>query len=179
MCRGSPFSWIFIMMRRPAGSGASRRRIAIGGVQQVSKYARLVEGVPRIGHDVQPGFRPGTVQLPRGAHGRASIVPPLHDDAGHRRAACARRGSAGLRFHEALVHEIVVLDAREGQRGAGRPRGSAGGAGSGSMGDGAVFPSAPRLWRRGQLRDRVGAGQAAVIGLRPGRPALPAGSGAR
>ncbi|KAG1190673.1 hypothetical protein G6F35_013892 [Rhizopus arrhizus] len=105
-------------------------------------------------------FRPGAVQVPRGARGRADVVAALHDGAGDAAQLVGVADQLAF-FHEAGVHEIVVLDAGKGQRGA------VGGvallmARAGQQRDRAVFPPAPCLGGA-QLLGGVVARQALVV----------------
>ncbi|MNI36435.1 hypothetical protein D3C73_904830 [compost metagenome] len=100
------------------------------------------------------------MQVPGRAGRRADVVTALHDGAGDAAQLVCVANQLAF-FHEARVHEVVVLDARKRQRGA------VGGvallvARAGQQGDGAVFPLAPGLGRA-QLLGRVIARQPLVI----------------
>ena len=106
------------------------------------------------------GLGPGAVQVPGGARGGAGVVAALHDGAGDAAQLVGVADQLAF-FHEAGVDEVVVLDAREGQRRA------VGGvallvARAGQQRDGAVLPLAPGLGGA-QLLGRVIARQALVV----------------
>lgn len=136
--------------------------VGVGGGDQARQRAGFIESVAGVGHQVELGLGPGAVQVPGGARRRADVVAALDDGAGNAAQLVGVADQLAF-FHEAGVHEIVVLDAGEGQRRA------VGGvallvARAGQQRDGAVFPLAPGLGRA-QLLDGVVAGQAPVIGL--------------
>jgi hypothetical protein len=78
--------------------------------------AGLERRVAGVGHDAEVGLGPGAVQVPGGHHGAHHVVAALHD---HRRdvadAAHATQQLV-LALEEALVHEVVALDARHRDR---------------------------------------------------------------
>src|SRR5690606_32762484 len=87
----------------------------VRGGQQMCQYARFVEGMAAVVDQVEAGIRPCLVQLPRGARGRAGVVAALDDGAWN--AAQPMRVAQQLAFlQKAAIHEVVVFDAREGQR---------------------------------------------------------------
>ena len=93
-----------------AGSAA---RKAVRGAYQFVQDSWLDRGMPGIGHDVQLGFWPGAMQIPRAAHRADHVVASLHD---HRRDMPDGAGVAQqlvFVLEEAAVDEVVALDARE------------------------------------------------------------------
>src|SRR5690349_1066369 len=93
----------------------SRCREGVGGFDEVVKNARLADSVPGIRHDDETRRGPGLVQIPRRPRRARNVVAALHDDTGN--VAQAMRVADQLTFgEESLVREVVVLDAREGQR---------------------------------------------------------------
>ena len=69
----------------------------------------------RVRHDVELGIRPDLGQLPRGANWRDDVIAAMDDNAWNALQLffCLLQQPAIFR-EEALVHEIVALDAGEG-----------------------------------------------------------------
>src|SRR5438046_5672578 len=64
--------------------------------------------------EVQFGFRPGTMQVPRARHRTDDIVAPLNDHTGDVANLADVLDQIILSREETVVHEVVTLDAREG-----------------------------------------------------------------
>ena len=136
------------------------RRKFIGRPNQPIEDPRLLERMPGIRDQVECGLRPRAVQLPGRFRRRAGVVAALHDHAGN--AVEPVRVAQQLAFvHEAVVDEVMVFDAREGEcevRIAVRAIEFR----VGQQRDRAAFPLAPGDGGA-QLACFVGAGQQAVV----------------
>jgi hypothetical protein len=76
--------------------------------------AGLERRVTGVGHDAEVGLGPGAMQVPGRRHRADHVVAALHD---HRRDVADAAHAAQqlvLALEEALVHEVVALDARHG-----------------------------------------------------------------
>src|SRR5690606_31674693 len=117
MRRVSPFKVIFKDSSRfKFRTGRISIAKAVCGGEQVCQYARLVEGMASIVHEVEGGFGPCLVQFPCGTRRCADVVTALHDDAWNvfEDTCIAQELSF---FQETTVHEVVVFNSGEGQGG--------------------------------------------------------------
>ena len=119
--------------------------------------------MPRFRADEEFGIRPRGVQVERALHRADHVVAAVHDHAGDVRHLRHVAQQLVVGVEEPLVHEVMVLDARERQREA-----RIAVAGFVIPRDAQVtrpaFPDAPRL-RGGELRRLVAAGEATMVGV--------------
>src|SRR5437773_2864056 len=72
--------------------------------------------MPRVGDDPELGLRPCAVKLPRGHHRTDDVVATLHDYGRDVTDLSDAIDELGVAFEEALVDEVMALDARERER---------------------------------------------------------------
>src|SRR5215207_5164625 len=152
-CRPSPFA----TNHSPFTGFKSVRR-----AHQLVDDAGLGDGVAGVGDDAEVRLGPRLVQLPGAEDGADHVVAPLDDDGRDVADAADVLDEVVVGREEGVVHEVVALDAREGERELG----------VGELLDGGVveeelrsapLPHAPRA-RRFEPRRLVLARQAAVVG---------------
>src|SRR5215212_5747400 len=83
---------------------------------QLVDDAGLGDGVAGVGDDPEVGLGPGFVQLPRTEDGADHVVAPLDDDGRDVTYLADVLDEVVVRREEGVVHEVVALDAREGER---------------------------------------------------------------
>src|ERR1043165_9674954 len=83
---------------------------------QLVDDAGLGDGVAGVGDDAEVGLGPGAVQVPGAAHGADHVVAPLDDDGRDVSYLPDVLDEVVVRREEGVVHEVLTLDAREGER---------------------------------------------------------------
>ena len=145
----------------PGGGVLSELAYAVGRGDEAVQDAGLARGVPGVVDEVERGPRPGLVQIPGGRRRRHDVVAALHDRARDRRQPMRVADELAL-VEKAAMHEVMGLDAREGER-EGLLRMLRDDARVGQERDDGAFPAAPRLGGR-ELDISVRSREAAMVG---------------